>query len=318
MDAAPHMLCSQISAAHYGASSLSTWLAPASLFLPPCRQLEFEFCAPRPIVKWPGGKGRLLDQLLPLLPGDVEERRYIEPFAGGAALYFRLTPSRALIRDSNRQLIETYRCVQREVEALIDALRRLERTHNAEQYYRVRQLYNETPQNAELVERCAQFIYLNKTGYNGLHRVNRRGEFNVPVGRAGTGAARIVDAPGLRAANQALQGVTLLCASFETVLDVALPGDFLYFDPPYDIEPGSKQFTSYAGAFGEAEQDALTDVFRTLDRRGCKLMVSNSATPANRSRYASFHITEVEAPRSINCRGAGRRAVTELVVRNYV
>jgi DNA adenine methylase len=281
------------------------------------QQLGFDFHAcPRPFVKWVGGKGAILGQLLPLLPTDIAERRYFEPFAGGAALFFRLRPQRAVLGDINAQLMATYRCVQSSAQPLLEQLCVLESAHNPARYYLERAAYNESAQNMASVMRCARFIYLNKTCYNGLQRVNRRGEFNVPVGRYR--APRVADANGLRAAQRVLQDVSLRAGTFETVLEDACRGDFVYFDPPYDVEPGAKGFTAYAAsAFGPAQQDVLAELFHVLDRRGCKLMLSNSYTAANRMRYARFHVSEVKAPRAINCKAAGRGAVRELVVRNY-
>lgn len=281
------------------------------------QQLRFEFIEhPRPIVKWVGGKGALLAQLLPLLPNDISERRYYEPFAGGAALFFRLTPRRAVLGDCNVQLMATYRCVQSSVCPLLDQLCELERAHNAGRYYSERAAYNATAAAAATVERCARFIYLNKTCYNGLHRVNRRGEFNVPVGRYH--APRVADANALRAAHRVLQGVCLRAGSFEKVLEDAGRGDFVYLDSPYDVAPGARGFIAYAASlFGPEQQDLQAEVFRDLARRGCKVMLSNSDTTANRVRYAGFHIASVSAPRVINCNGAARGAVREIVVRNY-
>ena len=278
-------------------------------------QLELEFTGASPIVKWPGGKSRLLSQLWPLLPPHACTRRYIEPFAGGAAMYFRLRPERAVLADINAQLVATYRCVQETVEPLCRALRTLERSHSLEQYYAVRKRYNDTTPDSGL-SRCADFIYLNKTCFNGLHRVNRRGQFNAPAGRYA--APRVVDALRLHAASYALRTAHLMCGSFDEVLQMARAGDFVYLDPPYDVESDACGFTAYAAApFGPSAQDALASVFQALDRRGCKLLLSNSATAANRARYAGYEITEVVAPRSISRRADQRRAVAELAVRNY-
>jgi DNA adenine methylase len=280
------------------------------------RQLRFDFCvAPEPFVKWAGGKRALLPQLIPLLPERAAFRRYHEPFAGGGAMFFYLQPESATLSDVNAQLVETYRCVQRDAESLIARLGELQRSHSTEHYYSVRSRYNASIGAHASLDRCADFVYLNRTCFNGLHRVNRRGEFNVPVGRYVD--PRVVDAPALRATSRALQGVSLQHASFGSSLDSARPRDFVYFDPPYEPLPGRKCFTQYDAPFGPAEQDALADVYRELDRRGCKLMLSNSATPANRSRYRGYRIVEVLAPRSIGRDGSSRGPVTELVVINY-
>jgi len=210
----------------------------------------------------------------------------------------------------------TYRCVQTDVEPLLERLHELEALHNAFHYYQMRHRYNHATK-LSAVERSALFIYLNKTCFNGLHRVNRRGEVNVPVGSYST--PRVVGISQLRAAHRTLRGVELRTGDFSHVLEDAGRGDFVFLDSPYDVEPGARNFTAYASSpFGPEQQDQQADVFRALDRRGCKLMLSNSDTVANRKRYAGYEISEVTAPRSISCDGARRLAVVELVVRNYV
>ena len=160
------------------------------------------------------------------------------------------------------------------------------------------------------------FVYLNKTCFNGLHRVNRKGEFNVPVGSYKN--PRILDENGLRAASGALQHAQLRCASFEALLETAKPGDFVYFDPPYEPVSETASFTSYArDGFSRKHQRRLRDVYAALDRRGCKLMLSNSDVPFIRDLYRAFHIDTVAAPRAINCNGGKRGKVSEVVVRNY-
>lgn len=284
--------------------------------VPRRHQLGFDFVTTaRPILKWVGGKTRILSELEKRLPDDIANLRHVEPFVGGAALFFRRAPRRALLGDVNPQLMATYRCVQLDAETLIEHLTKLEKVHNEAMYYAVRALYNAASTCSE-TERSAQFIYLNKTCYNGLHRVNRRGEFNVPVGRYD--APCIVDAAQLRAARRALQDVQLRTGDFCDVLVDAGRGDFVYLDSPYDVEPGARGFTSYASSpFGPKQQDLQAEVFRELDRRGCKVLLSNSDTVANRDRYAGFVMEFVNAPRAINCKAAGRGAVREIVVRNY-
>ena len=279
------------------------------------RQLDLVFDTPKPFLKWAGGKTAVLPLLRALLPDGVERLRHIEPFVGGAAMFFGLQPRTAILSDINPQLVATYQCVQRSVELLIRRLRELAANHSVEHYYDVRTRYNATRDRVDTIERAAEFVYLNKTCFNGLHRMNRRGQFNVPVGRYQ--APRIVDPATLRAASRTLRGVTLRQASFASVLEYARAGDFIYFDPPYDTEAGASGFTQYAAPFGAAQQDALASVYRELDARGCKLMLSNSATLANRERYTGFRVIEIRAPRAISRNAASRGAVTEIVVCNY-
>ena len=274
--------------------------------------------APAPIVKWAGGKARLLSQLEPLLPNGVELMRHVEPFLGGGAMFFARRPERALLCDINPALIATYEAVRDQVDAVIEHLSRLSREHElspSRAYYRLRERYNRA-RKLPLAERGALFLYLNKTCFNGLHRVNLRGEFNVPLGRYAR--PRILNAELLRAASRQLQDADLRCTGFESLLTAARPGDFVYFDPPYEPVSGTANFTAYAQAgFGRQHQLALREVYVELDRRGCKLMLSNSDVPFIRDLYRSFRIDVVAAARAINCDASKRGPVCEVVVRNY-
>ncbi len=269
-----------------------------------------------PFIKWVGGKGRLLSQLIPLLPPGVSAMRHVEPFAGGAAMFFARAPERALLADWNASLVETYAAVRDEVEGVIGELELLSLAHAEGSYYGVRDRYNAATQSSR-TERAAMFIYLNKTCFNGLHRVNSKGHFNVPEGRYKN--PRILDPLGLRAASAALRGVEVRHASFEDLLDYARPGDFVYLDPPYEPVSETASFTSYTvgSGFSRADQTRLRDVVVALDRRGSKVMLSNSDVPFIRELYAKFRVDTVRAPRAINSDARGRGAVSEVVVRNY-
>ena len=277
--------------------------------------------AATPIIKWVGGKGRLLSQLAPLLPPAAEERRHVEPFIGGGAMFFARRPERALLSDVNPELIGVYKAVRDDVDGVISELSRLASAgHAAEAYYGVRTRYNAERRarasKTTQTSRAAMFVYLNKTCFNGLHRVNRSGEFNVPAGKYKN--PRILDAENLRAASAALANADLRCAGFEELLGSARPGDFVYLDPPYVPASTTANFTAYAqDGFGPADQERLRDVYRELDRRGCRLMLSNSDVPAVRELYREWRIDVVMAPRAVSCDGAGRQSVAEVVVRNY-
>lgn len=277
--------------------------------------VEHTGATPAPFVKWAGGKSRLLPQLRPLLPPGVELMRHVEPFMGGAAMFFALRPKRALLCDINPALLGTYHAVRDQVDCVIPHLRRLARTHDTGTYYEMRERYNQTRTLSD-AERAALFIYLNKTCFNGLHRVNRRGEFNVPVGRYAKPA--ILDVETLLAASAQLRGADLRCGGFELLLTAAKPGDFIYFDPPYEPVSETSSFTAYAqDGFRREDQLRLRDVFRVLDRRGCKLMLSNSDVPFIRELYRDYHVRTVCAPRAINSDASRRGPVSEVVVRNY-
>jgi DNA adenine methylase len=265
---------------------------------------------PRPFLKWAGGKGQLLGQYQRLLPQRYS--RYFEPFAGGAALFFHLRPGGAALSDSNGELIDTYRAVRDEVEPLIDALKqhRYEEGH----YYATR---DRDPRALPLHERAARTIFLNRTGFNGLYRVNRKGNFNVPLGRYTN--PLICDEKNLRACAVALRGVQLEARDFSEVQDRARKGDFVYLDPPYVPISDTADFTAYVpGGFGWEQQLRLHEVFLELARRGVKVMLSNSDAGRLRELYEDFDIEDVAATRSINSIGTRRGAkVREIVVRSF-
>ncbi|SHE99390.1 DNA adenine methylase [Desulfofundulus australicus DSM 11792] len=264
---------------------------------------------PRPPVKWAGGKSQLISQFEPLFP--KEYSLYVEPFVGGGAVFFHLLPPRAVLIDSNDELINFYLVVRDDLEALLQDLKRHENT--AEYYYRIRAL---DPDQLTPVERASRFLYLNKTGYNGLWRVNSRGQHNVPFGRYKN--PKIVDEPNLRLVSGALKKAEIICDDFSQVLDCAAPGAFVYLDPPYHPLSETANFTSYTpDAFGEDDQRRLAEVFRELDRRGCLVMLSNSDTPFIRELYKNYDIQVVYAKRAINCRADKRGPISELVIRNY-
>lgn len=269
--------------------------------------------APRPFLKWVGGKTQLLDQMKPLLPKAWE--RYFEPFVGGAALFFELRAQRpempAFLSDVNAELVSCYRAVRDDVEAVLRALGK--HVYESDHYYAVRAL---NPAELPPAERAARTIFLNKTGYNGLYRVNRSGQFNVPFGRFTKPLFR--DPDNLRACSRALRDASILHADFSNVLELAKKGDFVYFDPPYVPLSPTSDFTAYIpGGFGEAEQRKLAEVFAKLARRGVNVMLSNSDTELVRELYDGFDIQVVYASRSVNSNAARRGKLAEVVVRSH-
>jgi DNA adenine methylase len=263
----------------------------------------------RPFLKWAGGKGQLLSQLRPLLP--AAHHRYFEPFAGGAAMFFSLAPKKAVLADVNQELIDCYKATRDDVDGVIEAL--AEHVYEAEHYYRVRAI---DPRSLPPARRAARTIYLNRTGYNGLYRVNRSGKFNVPMGRYTN--PLLCDAQNLRACSQALANVVVRRADFERAVEGARAGDFVYFDPPYVPVSDTADFTAYVpGGFGADQQRRLARLFGELARRGVHAMLSNSDTPAVRELYRGFTIHRVLASRHINSRGALRGKVGEVVVTTF-
>jgi DNA adenine methylase len=263
----------------------------------------------KPFVKWAGGKR----QLLPAIRAGVPELqgRYFEPFVGGGAVFFDLAPQRAILSDANAELINCYVAVRDRVEALIGALRG--HVYDKDHYYRVRAL---SPDTLDEVERAARTIYLNKTGFNGLYRVNSKGIFNVPFGRFKN--PNICDEPNLRACSARLARVAIHRRPFEAVLDDARAGDFVYFDPPYVPLSKTAYFTAYSDLkFDLEDQERLAQVTERLACRGVKVMLSNSDVEWVRKRYARFTMRNVLAPRSVNSLVSARGLVRELLVTSY-
>jgi len=274
--------------------------------------------AAAPFLKWAGGKRALLDQYSPFFP--ERAATYFEPFVGSGAVFFHLRgrgfAEHYLLSDANHDLINVYRVVQDDIETLIEHLRAHRAAHNEDHYYRVRAQDRNGYDHLAGVDRAARMIYLNRTCYNGLWRVNRQGHFNVPMGKYRN--PRIVNEHRLRAASAALRGVRLCAEDFANAVREAHPGDFVYFDPPYVPLSATASFTSYyADDFTIAEQRRLADTFRDLDRRGVQAMLSNSDHPLVWELYAGFRIERVSARRAIN-RDAGKRGpVSEVLVLNY-
>lgn len=270
-----------------------------------------------PVVKWVGGKRQLLDVLVPLLPAKTVAR-YCEPFVGGGAMLFHLRPATAWVNDSNTDLIEVYRVIKDDVEALIAELEGYR--NESDFFYRVRDWDRNKEEYGRLspVRRAARVLYLNKTCYNGLFRVNSSGEFNTPFGKYKN--PNIVNAPVLRAVSTYFdqKNVTLTSTDYAEVLAGLPRGAFAYLDPPYDPVSDTANFTGYTkGGFGRQEQIRLRERCDDLNRRGIRFMLSNSATPFILEQYAAYNITIVQAKRSVNSNGAGRGDIDEVVVRNY-
>ena len=258
-----------------------------------------------PFLKWVGGKSQLLPALLQHVP--THYSRYIEPFVGGGALFFELQPAKAILADSNPELINCYTVVRDNVEDLIRVLQ--DYPYSEEFYYKLRA---ESP--VEPIQRAARMIYLNRTCYNGLYRVNKQGQFNVPFGRYSNPV--ICDVERLRAASYALKNAELRCASYqETLREIAQPGDFIYLDPPYHPVSRYSDFKRYTAAFFyEDDQRALATLVKELAERGCFILLSNSYCDFILDIYRGCEIFEVAAKRNINKDPQKRGEVKEVLV----
>jgi DNA adenine methylase len=272
----------------------------------------------KPFVKWAGGKQQLLTQFESFLPNAFD--RYFEPFVGGGAVFFHLwsrdkLPHQAFLFDVNEELVNAYLVIRDNVDDLIELLAVHKRRHSRQYYYKIRALDRQDVTFSN-VERAARTIYLNRTCYNGLYRVNKKGQFNVPIGSYKN--PKVLYENTLRAASSALQGVNIATGDFEVVLDYAQAHDFFYFDPPYDPVSKTASFTSYtAGDFGDEDQCRLANVFRRLSEKGCLCMLSNSYTPFILDLYRDFRVETVHAIRAINSDANGRGNIKEVVVLNY-
>ncbi len=269
-----------------------------------------------PVLKWVGGKRQLLEAFKPLIPNSI--RSYCEPFVGGGAMLFHLQPNVAFVNDINKDLIRVYNVIKDDVEALILALSEFK--NESDQFYAVRDWDRDREKYNALsdVEKSARLLYLNKTCYNGLYRVNNAGEFNSPFGNYRN--PNIVNAPVLRAVSTYLNSATIHLTStdYSTVLKNVPKGTFVYLDPPYDPVSETSSFTGYAkGGFTRKDQIKLRECCDELNARGIKFMLSNSATNFILEQYAAYNITIVQAKRAINSVGAKRGDVDEVVVRNY-
>jgi DNA adenine methylase len=272
---------------------------------------------PRPFLKWVGGKGQLLPELTERVKKAGKFGRYHEPFVGGGALFFELVRQKMLgskqayLSDNNTDLITAYEGVRNHVDELIAKLKVHRAKHSKEYFYEMR-AHVPSDRSAQ----TARIIYLNKSCFNGLYRVNSRGLFNVPFGDYKNPA--ICDEEVLRAASAALKHAKLDVRHFQTVVDVAERGDLVYFDPPYHPTSKTSSFTSYEkSGFGEDSQRLLADVMQHLDDKGVKVLLSNSYTDLVRSLYKGFKIDQVLAKRSVNSRADGRGKIAEALVRNF-
>ena len=267
----------------------------------------------KPFIKWAGGKSQLLPELSSRIPSDFS--CYFEPFIGGAALFFHLQPNRSILVDINQDLINCYTVIKHDVETLIEDLKK---HHYAQDYFYQIRSVDRSPDYLKwsAIERASRFIFLNKTCYNGLYRVNSKGEYNVPFRRYTN--PKIIDAENLRACNQALKNTTLLCDSFLNIEDQITPNDFVYFDPPYLPLSATANFTSYSkSGFDLSMQIALRNLCERLHSKGIKFMLSNSSSPLILQLYNKFTIEFVEASRMINSSGSKRGKIKEVVITNY-
>jgi DNA adenine methylase len=280
--------------------------------------LKNEVYCPKPFIKWAGGKRGLLKELLSRIPKDFNS--YFEPFVGGGALFFEMKKQGLLdgkqvyLSDKNEELINAYKVIQYSPQKLIDELLVFEKEHTKDFYYHIRELdRNSNFKQLSDQYKAARFIYLNKTCFNGLYRVNQKGFFNVPMGRYKN--PKICSKELIFNAHEALHGANILLDCYIKILKFAKKGDFVYLDPPYHPINKTSSFTSYdKDDFLEKDQKKLALTFEKISQTGCYVLESNSNTEFIKKLYEKFKIEFVKADRYINCKGIGRGKIEEVLI----
>lgn len=273
----------------------------------------------RPFVKWAGGKTQLLERLHAYMPKTYNN--YFEPFIGGVSFFLNIAPKTATINDFNAELVCAYKCFQNDelFESLKNELKKHEVNHSEEYYYQIRSMDKEDGFfSLPIYVRAARMIYLNKSCFNGLYRVNSKGFFNVPSGRK----KKVVtfDEENFVSLREYFRNndITILNGDFEDAVKNAKTGDFVYFDPPYDVIENKNSFTSYAkNDFGKDEQIRLAKLYKKLSDRGVMVMLSNHNTAFINELYKNYNIHVVNAKRMINSKADGRGDVEEVIITNY-
>ena len=272
----------------------------------------------KPFVKWAGGKRSIVDTLIKLSPPEFDT--YYEPFVGGGAMLFELSPKKAIINDSNKELINVYECIKDENKftLLCNELNKHEKNHSEEYYYKIRDLDRSKTKFNKMSDykRAARTIYLNKACFNGLYRVNSKGEFNVPFGKK----LKVNTYDGLNLGliytYLNLNDIKIRSVDFSEAIKDAKKGDFIYFDPPYDSE--KEIFTSYTSdGFDRSYQEKLANVFKELDKKGCYVMLSNYNTNLIKDLYKDYNFYFVNTKRQIGAKASNRKSVVEVIITNY-
>lgn len=270
-----------------------------------------------PFLKWVGGKRQLMPSIVEHLPQNINDYKYIEPFIGGGAVLFNLQPKNAIINDFNEELINVYQVIKNNLDELIEDLKK--HKNEADYFYSIRSLdRNDEFKKLTTVQRASRIIFLNKTCFNGLYRVNNAGEFNSPFGRYKN--PNIVNEPTLKAVNKFLNNnnIEINSGDYSEILKQADKKCFVYLDPPYHPISESSNFTGYVqGGWNIYDQIDLKTACDELHKRGVKFLLSNSSADFIKDLYKDYKITIVKANRAINSNGADRGEVDEVLIRNY-
>ena len=268
---------------------------------------------PKPFLKWAGGKRQLISQMDQYFPKKFN--KYIEPFVGGGAIFFYLLPENAILIDINKDIINAYRVIKNNVTELIGSLKK--HKNEKEYYYDIRNVDRDLEEfdGWSTTEKASRIIFMNRCCFNGLYRVNSKGQFNVPFGIYKN--PKFCDEENLISVQKALKNVNLVNDSFDKCLDFAEEDDFIYFDPPYVPISDSANFTSYTkDNFNNDDQIRLNETFKSLDERGCNVMLSNSYSDFILDLYRDYHIHFLQAKRAINSDASKRGAIKEVLITN--
>jgi DNA adenine methylase len=263
----------------------------------------------KPFVKWAGGKRQILKEIKKRLPGNFNS--YFEPFAGGAAVFFSCSFKSAVIGDTNYELINAYSVIKYNVFELIESLNK--HYYDKEYYYKIRSL---NPEELNETERASRFIFLNRTCFNGLYRVNKKGKFNVPFGRYKS--PLICDEKNLLLVSQKLKDTKIICGDYRNIVSISDKYDFIYFDPPYIPLNSTSKFVSYTqNGFSLDNQIELRDLFAELTEQGVYCMMSNSSAGEIINLYRNYNIDIVKAGRAVNSKAEKRGKIDEVIIMNY-
>jgi len=274
-----------------------------------------------PFIKWAGGKSRVVDHIKNFFPKEFNS--YYEPFLGSAALYFAVSPRKGRLNDLNKALIDTYIVVRDDVESLIPALTKIQDEYYAlmsielkKEYYLKRRVEFNSVSTPQSTRKSALFIFLNKTGFNGMYRENKSGQYNIPFGKHSH--PLICDELNLRLVSSDLKDIDLTSTSYQDAIRDAKPKDLIYLDPPYYPLTTTSNFTEYqAGGFTVDDQVKLRDIFRELDQKGCYVVMSNSACEEIDLLYADYNISRIQVARAINSKTNKRGKIDEVIVTNF-
>lgn len=265
-----------------------------------------------PFLRWAGGKVYIIQKLIPFVPEDYEKRTYIEPFLGGGSMFFALCPPRAILSDMNYHLIHCYKSLRAHPEMVYSLLKGFIGRNSEEFFYKIREEYNRSDFT---IKQAARFIYLNRTCFNGICRVNEHNKLNVPYGKKENPVFPTL--AELKAISKSLKRARLRTCSYEKVLRTAEKGDFIYLDPPYPPLNGTSYFTHYTKErFYEEDQVRLSETAVWLVKLGCLVLISNADTPVIRKLYKHWNIRKLHVTRWITCK-AQKHKVDELVITNY-